>query len=352
MTDTATSTPTAAPTPPPRKSRAGGSRLAAVLRLREFPVALALILLVLITYAANPLFLSPQGTKDLLLNATIIVILAVGQAIVIITRNVDLSVGSILGLVAFGTGSLFANVPGIPIIAVFAIGLAFGAILGAINGLLVTLARVPALVITLGTLYIYRGLNNAWAGGTQYFAGDRPEEFGALSVDTILGFPIITLLAVLVVVIVAIVMAGTRAGRDLYAIGSDPDAATLFGIPVGRRVFIAFAVNGLLAGLAGVLYASRFNSVGATTGTGLELDVVAAAVVGGVAIFGGSGSVVGAAIGALLLTTITSALTALRVDKFWQQAIVGVLILAAIIIDRVASIRTARRLRLSEARDV
>jgi rhamnose transport system permease protein len=111
-------------------------------------------------------------------------------------------------------------------------------------------------------------------------------------------------------------------------------------------------VNGLLAGLAGVLYASRFNSVGATTGTGLELDVVAAAVVGGVAIFGGSGSVVGAAIGALLLTTITSALTALRVDKFWQQAIVGVLILAAIIIDRVASIRTARRLRLSEARDV
>ena len=351
MTDTVTSTPTPGPTPPP-ETRSGGSRLASVLRLREFPVALALVVLVVVTYAANPLFLSPQGTKDLLLNATIIIILAVGQAIVIITRNVDLSVGSILGLVAFGTGSLFANVPGIPIIAVFAIGLAFGAILGAINGLLVTLARVPALVITLGTLYIYRGLNNAWAGGTQYFAGDRPDAFGALSVDTILGFPIITLLAVVVVVIVAIVMAGTRAGRDLYAIGSEPEAAKLFGIPVGRRVFIAFAVNGLLAGLAGVLYASRFNSVGATTGTGLELDVVAAAVVGGVAIFGGSGSVVGAAIGALLLTTITSALTALRVDKFWQQAIVGVLILAAIIIDRVASIRTARRLRLSEARDV
>jgi rhamnose transport system permease protein len=353
MTGTATPTPTSAPTPPSARSSAGrGGRLTSVLRLREFPVALALIVLVLVTYAANPLFLSPQGTKDLLLNATIMIILAVGQALVIITRNVDLSVGSILGLVAFGTGSLFANVPGIPIIAVFAIGLAFGAVLGAVNGLLVTLARVPALVITLGTLYIYRGLNNAWAGGTQYFAGDRPAEFGALSVDTFLGFPVITLVALLVVIVVAIVMAGTRAGRDLYAIGSDPDAANLFGIPVGRRVFSAFAVNGVLAGLAGVLYASRFNSVGATTGTGLELDVVAAAVVGGVAIFGGSGSVVGAAIGALLLTTITSALTALRVDKFWQQAIVGVLILAAIIIDRVASIRTARRLRLSEARDV
>ena len=129
------------------------------------------------------------------------------------------------------------------------------------------------------------------------------------------------------------------------------ECAKLFGIPVGRRVFTAFAVNGVLAGLAGVLYASRFSSVGATTGTGMELDVVAAAVVGGVAIFGGSGTVVGAAIGAVLLTTITSSLTAIRVDKFWQQAVVGVLILAAIIIDRVASVRTAKRLRVNEARN-
>ncbi|TFV98517.1 ABC transporter permease [Leifsonia flava] len=322
------------------------------MHLRELPVILALVALVLVTWAINPLFLSPQGVKDMLLNATIVMILAVGQAIVIITRNVDLSVGSILGLVAFGTGTLFVSFPGIPIVAVFILGMVFGALLGAVNGLLVTLAKVPALVITLGTLYIYRGLNNAWAGGTQYFADDRPEAFGNLSVDTVLGFPLITLMAVFVVVIVAIFMAGARSGRDLYAIGSDPDAARVFGIPVTKRVLLAFVANGVLAGLAGVLYTSRFNSVGATTGTGLELDVVAAAVVGGVAIFGGSGSVVGAAFGALLLTTITGALTAVRVDKFWQQAIVGVLILASIVIDRIASVRTARRLRVSEARDV
>ncbi|WP_460942752.1 ABC transporter permease [Okibacterium endophyticum] len=324
----------------------------AVLRARELPVAFALIVLVLATYAANPLFLSPQGVKDLLLNATIMSILAVGQALVIITRNVDLSIGSILGLVAFGTGTIFANAPDMPIPLVFLIGLAFGAVLGAFNGLLVTVAKVPALVITLGTLYIYRGLNNAWAGGTQYFADDRPDAFGALSVNTIAGFPVITLLAIVVVAVVAVYMARTRSGRDLYAIGSDPEAARLFGIPVSRRVFLAFLTNGVLAGLAGVLYASRFNSVGATTGTGMELDVVAAAVVGGVAIFGGSGSVAGAAIGAVLLTTITSALTALRVDKFWQQAIVGVLILSAIVIDRIASARRAKKLRVSEARDV
>ena len=290
--------------------------------------------------------------KDLLLNATIIMILAVGQTLLIITRNIDLSVGSMLGLVAFGTGSLFSAMPDVPIIAVFVIGMAFGALLGAVNGALVTLAKVPALVITLGTLYVYRGLNNAWAGGKQYFAGDRPEEFGALSVNTFLGFPVITLLAIVVVIAVAIYMSGTRPGRDLYAIGSDPDAATAFGIKVSKRVFLAFLANGALAGLAGVLYASRFNSVGATTGTGMELTVVAAAVVGGVAIFGGSGSVTGAALGAVLLTTITSSLTALRVDKFWQQAIVGVLILTAIIIDRVASLRTAKKLRISEARNV
>ena len=333
---------------------AAGARgaVAAVLRMRELPVLIALALLVLITYLINPLFLTAQGVKDLLLNATIIMILAVGQTLLIITRNIDLSVGSMLGLVAFGTGSIFSAVPGVPIIAVFAIGMAFGALLGAFNGALVTLAKVPALVITLGTLYVYRGLNNAWAGGKQFFAGDRPEEFGALSVNTFLGFPVITLLAIVVVIAVAVYMSGTRPGRDLYAIGSDPDAATAFGIKVSKRVFLAFLANGALAGLAGVLYASRFNSVGATTGTGMELTVVAAAVVGGVAIFGGSGSVTGAALGAVLLTTITSSLTALRVDKFWQQAIVGVLILTALIIDRVASLRTAKKLRISEARNV
>ena len=326
--------------------------LASALRRREIPVAAALAVLVLVTYAANPLFLSPQGVKDLLLNATIMIILAVGQSMVIITRNVDLSVGSILGLVAFLTGSLFAQVDGIPIPVVFLAGILLGGLLGAINGLLVTVAHVPALVVTLGTLYVYRGINNAWAGGTQYFAGDRPDAFGALAVDTVLGFPVITLLALAVVVIIAVYLSGARAGRDLYAIGSDPDAAGLFGIPVTRRVMLAFVANGLLAGLAGVLYAARFNSVGATTGTGMELDVVAAAVVGGVAIFGGSGTVAGAAIGAVLLTTITSALTAVRVDKFWQQAVVGILIIAAILIDRIASARTTRKLRLSEARDV
>lgn len=325
------------------------SELLSILKTRELPVSIALVTLVLVTYLLNPLFLTAQSVKDLLLNSTIIVILAAGQALVIITRNVDLSVGAILGLSGFLTGTLFATVPGIPIPLVFAAGMVLGALLGAINGMLVTAAGVPALVITLGTLYIFRGINNFWAGGKEYFSGDRPEAFGNLSVDTFLGIPIITLLGIAVVVTLALILSKTRPGRDLYAIGSDPDAARLLGIKTGNRVFVAFIVNGFLAGLVGVIYASRFSSVGATTGTGMELDVVAAVVVGGVAIFGGSGTVVGAAIGAVLLTTITSSLTATGVDKFWQQAVVGILILSAIVIDRVGSLRRSKKLAIEGA---
>ncbi len=337
----------------PGPAGAGGtSRLGSLLRLRELPVTVALVALVIVTAAVNPLFLSPQGMKDLMLNATIMMLLAAGQTMVIVTRNIDLSVGSILGLVAFGTGSIFAAAPTMPIWLVLLIGVGFGALLGSLNGLLTVWAKVPSLVITLGTLYVFRGANNGWAGPRQFFAGDRPEAFGNLSVDTLLGVPIITVLALAVVIVLAVYLAGARSGRDLYAIGSDPEAAKLFGINTTTRVFTAFLVNGALAGLAGVLYASRFNAVGATTGSGLELDVVAAAVVGGVAIFGGSGTVIGAAIGAILLNTITSSLTALRVDKFWQQAIVGVLIITAILIDRLASLRHAKHLREKEGRNV
>lgn len=313
-------------------------------RYREVPVLSALLVLIVFTATVNPRFLLPQSVKDLLLNATIIAILAAGQAMVIISRNVDLSVGSIVGITGFATGAVFDAVPTIPIPLVFLIGMGIGALLGAFNGLLVTIAGVPSLVITLGTLYVFRGINNAWAGGTEYFSGDRPKAFGALSVDTILGLPIITLLAFAVIITLAMYLSGFRSGRDYYAIGSDPEAAKLFGIPVGRRVLTAFIVNGALAGLAGVLWASRFSSVGARTGTGLELDVIAAVVVGGVAIFGGSGTVLGAAIGAFLLTTITSALTAVQVDKFWQQAVVGLLIVSAIVVDRLGSLRESRRL--------
>ncbi|MEV0155798.1 ABC transporter permease [Micromonospora sp. NPDC050686] len=328
-----------------------GARLAhRLFVVRELGILLALVLLVAVTFAVNQRFLSAQNIKDLLLSSTILAILAVGQAIVIITRNVDLSVGSILGLAAFATGSLFVANPGTPIPVAMLIGVALGALCGAVNGGLIAAARVPALVVTLGTLYVFRGIDYTWATGRQINAADMPRGLLRMGTATILGVPVLALFAIAVLVAAGYLLRNYRSGRELYAIGSDPDAARLSGIAVGRRVFFAFVTSGALAGLAGVLYAARFGTLDANAGLGIELNVVAAVVVGGVAIFGGSGSVYGAALGAVLLTTIGSALPVLGVTPFWQRAAVGALILAAIGLDRALAVRMARRLRGGKTR--
>ncbi|GAA3740715.1 ABC transporter permease [Salinactinospora qingdaonensis] len=316
---------------------------------RELGILLALVLLVVITTLVNPGFLSSQSIDDLLLGATLLTILAVGQTMVIVTRCVDLSVGSILGLSAFAVGTLFVSFPSLPIVLVALAGVLVGAACGLVNGTLVATARVPALVVTLGTLYVFRGIDHWWASGTQINAADMPEEFLGIGRTSLLGIPLPAVIAVAVVLGAGWYLGSYRSGRELYAIGSEPQAARLSGIPVDRRVLGAFIANGALAGLAGVLYAARFGTLDATVGTGLELEVVAAAVVGGVAIFGGSGTVYGAALGAVLLTTIGSALPILQVNAFWQQAVVGLLILVAIGMDRLLAVRTARRLRGGES---
>ena len=316
-----------------------------VLVVREMGILLALVLLVGATTVTNPRFLSAQSIKDLLLGSTILAILAVGQATVIITRNVDLSVGSILGLSAFGTGSLLVAVPHLPIPVVIVVGTAIGAVCGVVNGALIAAARVPALVVTLGTLYVFRGIDYSWATSRQINAADLPAGFLRMGTATLLGVPVLTLFAVAVLLVAGFYLHSYRSGREMYAIGSDPAAAVLAGIPVGRRVFAAFVASGALAGLAGVLYAARFGTLDANAGLGIELNVVAAVVVGGVAIFGGSGSVYGAALGAVLLTTIGAALPVLGINPFWQRAAVGALILAAIGLDRALAARVARSLR-------
>jgi rhamnose transport system permease protein len=313
--------------------------------VRELGILLALVLLIAGTTLANPRFLSAQSIKDLLLAATTLAIMAVGQAIVVITRNVDLSVGSIMGLSAFATGALFVSTPGMPIVGALLVGTLLGVVCGVINGALIVVARVPALVVTLGTLYVFRGIDYSWATGRQVNAADMPPSFLRMGSDAVLGIPYLALFAVVVVIVAGYYMRSFRSGREMYAIGSDPDAARLSGIPTGRRVFAAFVTSGALAGLAGVLYAARFGTLDAVVGLGSELNVVAAVVVGGVAIFGGSGSVYGAALGAVLLSTIEKALPSLGINPFWRYALVGALILAAIGLDRALAVRVADRLK-------
>lgn len=321
------------------------SPLGALLKARELGIVLALIALVAYTTASNPRFLTGQSIRDILLGTAIMAVLAVGQSVVVITRNIDLSVGSVLGFTAFAVASLASSHQGLPMVVLLVAGLGIGAVCGIVNGALVRFGRVPALVVTLGTLYVFRSVTYFWAGGQQVNADEMPPHFLRFANTGVLGIPWLVLIALVIVLAASVVMRNYRVGRELYAMGSNPDAAELAGISVGRNTIGAFIVSGALAGLAGVLFASRFGTVDAGAGTGYELDVVAAVVVGGVAVFGGSGTVWGASLGALLLTVIGSALAVLNINQFWQEAIVGALILLAIVADRLVAIRVSRALK-------
>src|SRR5690349_14586708 len=327
---------------PPASSHAFAELL---LRFRELGIVLALVLVVGGTTIDNHRFLSTTNVQQVLLSASIIALLAIGETIVIITRNVDLSIGSVLGISAYATGVLYVHHPHVSLAVVFLLAIGIGVACGVVNGLVVTVARVPSLVVTLGTLYIIRGIDGAWAGGNQVNASMLPNSFNKIGYGTALGIPYLAIIAIVGVGIATYAMRSFRTPRDFYAIGSQPDATRLAGIPVGPRVFLAFVLSGAIAGFAGALWLSLYASVDAIAGVGYEFQVIAAVVVGGVAIFGGSGTVLGAALGAILLNTINSALVVVNVSSFWSQALSGGLLVAAIAFDRLVFVRVAPALR-------
>ncbi|MFI0774041.1 ABC transporter permease [Streptomyces sp. NPDC021212] len=337
------------PAPAPDTERSARSLVDAVFRAREISIAGALVLLVLFTWAAEPRFLGGQGIKDLLLNSAILVLLAVGQSVVVITRNIDLSVGSVVGLSAFACGK-FVSGTDHGLLTVLLLGVVVGAVCGLVSGSLVSFGRVPALVVTLGMLYIIQGLDYWWAQGEQIGAADVPQSVLDLGSGSVLGLPYLPLISVAVLAGTAYFLRTYRSGRELYAIGSSPEAARLAGVPIRRRVLGAYLFSGAVSGFAGALWLARFGTVVADNAHGWELTVVSAVVVGGVAIVGGTGTVWGAALGALLLTTIGSALAVLKVDSFWADAIAGALLLAAISVDRIVNVRMTRALRKRSAR--
>ncbi|MEU9796024.1 ABC transporter permease [Streptomyces sparsogenes] len=337
------------PTAPAGAGRSARSLVDTVFRAREISIAGALVLLVLFTWIAEPRFLNGQGVKDLLLNAAILVLLAVGQSVVVVTRNIDLSVGSVVGLSAFACGKFVSGTDHGPLLVAL-LGIAVGAACGLVSGSLVSFGKVPALVVTLGMLYIIQGVDYWWAEGEQINAADVPQPVLDLGSGSVLGIPYLPLISFAVLAATAYFLRTYRSGRELYAIGSSPEAARLAGVPIRRRVLGAYVFSGAVAGFAGSLWLARFGTVVADNAHGWELTVVSAVVVGGVAIVGGTGTVWGAALGALLLTTIGSALSVLKVDSFWEDAIAGALLLAAISVDRIVNVRMTRALRKRSAR--
>ena len=317
-------------------------------RQRELSLVIVMVALGAYVYAQAPQFLSVSNLSQVVIVAAIIAIAATGQAVVVLTRNVDLSVDAMIGVVAFSVADMLrAHTLSLPLAMAYGVGL--GLALGIVNGAIVSLFRVPAIVATLGTMSVYRGFTFFLAGGRQVSLSDLPPEYVNLARASVLGLPLYVVVAAVIVGIASFVLQQTRFGRQVYAVGSNPEAAAILGIRSRLVGFIVFALCGMLAGLAGVLWGARFGTINATAASGVVLQVVAAVVVGGVNIFGGSGTIYGAALGALFLGLIANALTLLHLSQFWLQAIYGAVILAAVAADAVI-VRRLQRATAGRAR--
>jgi rhamnose transport system permease protein len=288
----------------------------------------------------------------------IVAVLAVGQTLVVLTRNVDLSVGSIVGLIAYGVGTLLGSFHDLQPLLVIGLCLVFGGVLGAINGVIVSWGRVPAIVTTLGTLAIFRVLLVELSGSKTVTTDSLPAWVVDLPrVDLLtIGTLDIRPLVVIALAIAVLVQLGLRYlpfGRRLFAIGSNPEGAHLVGMPVKRDVFLAFTLSGALAGLAGFMFLSRFGNITVAAGLGLELQAVAAVVVGGVNIFGGIGSIGGAVLGAFLIDLLSQSLTRMEaVSEFTRDALLGLLILLAVASDSVILARLRAGWQSARAREM
>ena len=320
---------------------------------REASLGIILLIAIGVTGLINPRFLTGDGTRDLLTSTSVVALLAIGITPVVVMRHIDLSIASTVGLTAWLIADICAKNPDFTWVHCFIIGPVVGALVGVLNGLLVAGLRLPSLVVTLGTLYIVRGLVYVISNSVDYNAQEMPpsliEDLGQKVYFGLLPFTFS--LVIIFMVLVAYYMKYAKSGRDAYAIGSNPPAADLVGLKVFRRTFLAFVFSGAMAGLAAVFYLMRFAQVDSTAFYGQELAVVAACVIGGVSIFGGTGTVVGAVIGALLVQTIQGGLAALGVDAFWKSAINGLLLIIAIYADRVLAVRSEKRLLQQRIRE-
>jgi rhamnose transport system permease protein len=310
-------------------------------QVRELSLVLLIVLAVLFFGSQIEGYYSARTFNRISTGAAILAVVAVGQTLVVLTRNIDLSVGSIVGCTAYFVGTQIAkNNEMAPLLAVLmAIGV--GAAMGLINGLLVAYGKVPAIIVTLGTLAIYRTILVDYSGAKTVTTDSLPAWLVNLSSANLfeigqIEIRVVVAIALAIVVLFQLALTYLRFGRRLYAIGSNPEAARIAGLPAQRTLLIAYAICGALAGLGGFLFLARFGTITVVAAQGMELEVVAAVVVGGVNIFGGSGTVVGALLGTIMINTLEQSLVRwLAISEFWRDAVLGLLILLAVASDAV-----------------
>lgn len=321
-----------------------------LLKHREMILVGAILVLLALITLRFPGFIAPANLARVFDDTSILIILALGQMVVILTRCIDLSIAANLALCGMIVAMINAAFPEIPIPVLLAVGIGSGALLGAFNGLLVWKLDMPAIVVTLGTMTIFRGSIFLLSSGEWVNAHQMSPAFKALPRTSLLGLPLSSWFALVVIALFFVLMTRRTLGRAFYAVGVNPTASVYAGIDVGRTRFWAFVVSGAVAGLAGYLWVARYAVAYVDIAGGFELEVVAACVIGGISIAGGIGTVAGAALGALFLGVVKNALPVIDVSPFAQMAISGAVIVIAVIFNARAERKAGRIiLRKSEA---
>jgi rhamnose transport system permease protein len=304
-----------------------------VRRSREVGLAFVVLATFVAVSAMFPRFASLAGVLETLDDTSILILLAVGQTLVLLTRAIDLSVAANLALTGMIAALVNQAFPEVPITALLLLSAAIGACLGAINGGLIWSLGVPSIVVTLGTLAIYRGLVFVLSGGAWVTSNEMTPAFQSVVRAQFLGFSTMSWLAIFVVVLGAALLSRTVFGRRLYLVGGNPAAAAYVGVSTGATQFVAFTISGAIAGLCGYLWVARFAVAYTDVASGFELQVIAACVIGGVSVAGGFGSIAGVVLGCLFLGVIKNALPLLGFSPYWQMAASGLIITGAVILN-------------------
>lgn len=300
-------------------------------KMSELGILLVLVLLCTVVSLVNPTFYSFDNIMNILRTTSYVIIAALAATMVFITGGLDLSVGSIIGLGGLISGVCLAYFK-LPVWVSIVAGLMLGVIFGLFNGLAIVKGKIPPLIVTLGTLYMARGLMNVITKGKPVYP--LPESFNIIGSGTLLGVPYSVILVAVMAIIVHLILKYTIYGRYIYAIGGNEETSRLSGIDVELVKISVYIISAVCAALSGIVMSARMASAQVSTGTGWEMTVIASVIIGGTSMFGGSGTVLGTVIGALLMTTLTNGMVLMRVSAYWQNVAIGAIIIIAVAIDQ------------------
>jgi rhamnose transport system permease protein len=302
-------------------------------KFREIGLLVFIIALSILVQMRNQNFMTLENINDMIKNTAILSILTVGMMLVIVTRGIDLSIGATLALAGMISALAVSANNGLHPLLAMLIGIFIGIVCGGIIGLLVSKGGLLPIIATLGMMNVYRGITFVVSGGKWVSAYQMPESFKGIATSSVMGINTLFFIAIIIYIVFYYFINHTRTGRQIYAVGSNPESAKISGINVGKVLFMVYTIMGALAGLAGVLWVSKYASAQGDTAMGYEMNVIAACVLGGVNIAGGSGKISGIILGSLLLGILSNALPLVNVSPFWQQAIQGFIILVAVIVN-------------------